>query len=146
MARLALTGAIIILLSGCAEPFIVFAGGALSGDEKVPPADWSFLEAIDTVQIETDPNDPYSVNVWSVGIGADVYVATGEDGTNWTERIDGDPGVRLRTNGDIYPLRATAVTEMAERRRVAQAYLNKYDVDDDEGWVDTGKIYRLDRR
>ena len=112
----------------------------------MPPADWSFLEAIDTVQIETDPNDPYSVNVWSVGIGADVYVATGEDGTNWTERIDGDPSVRLRTNGDIYPLRATAVTEMAERRRVAQAYLNKYDVDDDEGWVDTGKIYRLDRR
>ena len=57
-----------------------------------------------------------------------------------------DPHVRLRTNGDIYPLNATAVTDMAERRRVAQAYLNKYDVDDDEGWVDTGRIYRLDRR
>ncbi len=146
MARLLLTGAIIVLLSGCAEPFIVFAGGALSGDEKVPPADWAFLEAIDTVQIETDPNDPYSVNVWAVGIGPDAYVATGEDGTNWTERIEGDPLVRLRTNGDIYPLSAAPVTDMAERRRVAQAYLNKYDVDDDEGWVDTGRIYRLDRR
>ncbi len=98
------------------------------------------------MQIETDPDDPYSVNVWAVGIGADVYVATGEDGTNWTERIEGDPSVRLRTNGNIFPLRASAVTEMAERERVVKAYLKKYGVDDDEGWVDTGKIYRLDRR
>ncbi|NIP13446.1 MAG: hypothetical protein GWM88_01350 [Pseudomonadales bacterium] len=146
MVRLGFTGAMLVLLSGCAEPFIVFAGGELSGDEKVPPTEWSFLKAIDTVQIETDPIDPYSVNVWAVGIGADVYVATGEDGTRWTECIDGDSRVRLRTNGDIYPLKASAVTDMAERRRVARAYLDKYDVDDDDGWVDTGKIYRLDRR
>ena len=146
MARFAFTGALLVLLSGCAEPFIVFAGGELSGEEQAPPEDWSFLEAVDTVQIETDPEDPYSVNVWTVGIGADVYVATGGDGTNWTECIDADPRVRLRANSTIYPLKASAVTDMDERRRVAEAYLSKYDVDDDEGWVDTGRIYRLDRR
>lgn len=134
-------------MAGCSEPFIVFAGGELSGDVQRPPEDWSQLEAEETFQLETRPVDPYSVNIWAVGVGRDVYIGTGPDGTNWSEHVQEDPRVRLRVEDDtLYPLLARPVTDREERRRVARAYAEKYGLDPDENWVKDALVFRLDRR
>ena len=134
------------LLAGCDEPFIVMAGGPLTGEEADPPADWTAFNEVEVVQLETRPEDPYSVNVWMVASGPNIYVATGEGDTNWTEHIARNPDVRLRVNGVIYPLEAFRVTDEAEKIAIGNEYVKKYGVDDDDNWVDHGQLYRLDRR
>ncbi len=146
MRRVMLTAAAAILLSACAEPFIVFAGGTLKGEITDPPSDWSILDSVDTVQLETQPDDPYSINVWVAGIGPNVYIATGEDGTSWTEHIDANRHVRLRIDNQIFALDAVRVVDPSERRRVSAAYASKYGLDTDDNWVMTGWVFRLDRR
>ncbi len=133
------------LLSGCDEPFIVMAGGQLTGEVTEPPADWTELNHVEIVQIETRPRDPYSVNVWMIGKGPHVYVATGEDDTRWTRNIDADPAVRLRVEGKIYPLTAHRVEDKREKRAIGLEYAKKYGVDDDDdNWVQNGQLFRLD--
>lgn len=135
----------VLFLAGCSEPFIVFAGKALSGTEREPPGDWSALDTIETMQLETRPGQPYSINIWAVGIGPDLYIGTGPEGTRWSANIDADPRVRFRAEGYVYSLVAHPVTEPAERRRVAEAYVHKYALDSDENWVQAALVYRLDR-
>jgi len=149
MRRLLLLGTVVAastLLAGCDEPFIVLSGGALSGEVAAPPADWSAMDDVEIVQLETRPEDPYSVNIWTVALGPDLYIATGEDGTNWTKILKTDRDVRLRADGKIYQLRATPVVDPEERAAVAAAYVKKYSVDEDDNWVAVGQIFRLDRR
>ena len=131
-------------LPGCGEPFVTIPGGELSGRVAEPPAEWS--EVPYTIQLETRPSQPYSINIWSVGIGPDLYVATGADGTTWSGFIAQDDAVRARFEEHLYPLRAVLVTDAAERLRVAEAYAAKYQVDAEQGWVAGGAIFRLDRR
>ena len=146
MVRVMLAAAALTLLGACSEPFIVFSGGALKGEAADPPADWSILDNIPTVQLETQPEDPYSVNIWVAGIGADAYVATGDDPTNWTEHLDASRDVRLRVVYQVYPLEAVRVRDPDEQQRVAAVYVNKYGLDADDNWVMTGQVFRLDRR
>lgn len=146
MSRIVLVFFAAACLSGCSEPFIVFAGGELSGEVEQPPEDWSALAKEETFQLEARPADPYSVNIWAVGIGRDAYIGTGPDGTNWSEYIDQDPRVRLRVGHTLYPLLARSVTDHEERRRVAAAYADKYGLDRDENWLKDALVYRLDRR
>ena len=146
MTRTALCLAALLLLAGCEEPFIVFAGGELSGEVAFPPDSWSELDQLDTVQLETQPDDPYSVNIWAAAVDGDLYVATGADGTNWTEHIAEDADVRVRGGSTIYELEARLVTDAAELARVSQAYVSKYDLDESDNWVMEGMIFRLDRR
>lgn len=136
----------LICLAGCSEPFIVFAGGELSGHVEQPPAEWSQLRDEETFQLETRPDDPYSVNIWAVGIEDNAYIGTGPDGTNWSDHIAADPRVRLRVGETVYPLLAHPVSNRAERTRVAAAYAEKYDMDRDENWLKDALVYRLDRR
>lgn len=136
----------LVCLAGCSEPFIVFAGGELSGEERTPPDDWSELHDEETFQLETRPDDPYSINIWAVGIGDDAYIGTGPGGTNWSEHIMRDPRVRLRVEDTVYPLLAQPVEDVTERRRVAQAYAEKYGMDRDQNWLEDALVFRLDRR
>jgi hypothetical protein len=135
-----------ILLGACSEPFIVFAGGALEGEVTEPPTDWSLLAEADTVQLETQPDNPYSINIWVAGIGPDCYIATGDDGTTWTEHIGANRDVRLRVEKQIFPLEAVRVMDPKEHNRVSAAYASKYDLDTDDNWVMSGRVFRLDRR
>lgn len=136
----------LVCIAGCSEPFIVFAGGDLSGEERPPPDDWSELRTEETFQLETRPDDPYSVNIWAVGIGEDAYIGTGPGGTNWSEYITRDPRVRLRVEETVYALLARPVEDVPERRRVAQAFAEKYDMDRDQNWLEDALVFRLDRR
>jgi hypothetical protein len=146
MRRVMWAAAAVFLLSACSEPFIVFAGDDLEGEVSDAPADWSILEDIDTAQLETQPDDPYSVNIWVAGIGSDAYVATGEDGTNWSEHIAVNHDVRLRVEDRIYELEAVRVHDATELNKVSRAYVKKYGLDADDNWVMTGQVFRLDRR
>jgi hypothetical protein len=136
----------LLLLCGCSEPFIVLAGDRLEGEVKDPPTDWTDLNAVEVVQLETHPEEPYSVNIWMVGIGPDIYVATGPDETNWTVNIAENADVRLRVDGTVYELEATRVSDTRERLGVADAYVEKYGLNPEDNWVQDGQVFRLDRR
>jgi hypothetical protein len=140
--------AIVLLLAvaGCAEPFIVMSGKALSGTVVDPPADWTELGSAEVAQLEAQPSDPYSVNIWFVARGSDIYVATGDDDTNWSVMIDHDPDVRLRIGSQVYELEASRVGDSREKRDVAAQYVSKYDLDPEDNWVLDGQVFRLDRR
>lgn len=134
------------LLVACGDPVLILPGGALRGEPTPAPAEWSALAAVDTIQVEFRPQDPYSHNIWGVGLDQDLYIATGEDGTRWTPFVASDPNVRVRAGTELYDLTAVSVTDADERARVADAYAKKYELEADDNWVTTGLIYRLDRR
>src|SRR5262245_12276475 len=137
---------LLVLLVGCGDPISMLPGGALKGDVAPAPDDWSQQANAETIQVEFRPDDPYSHNIWTVGLGHDLYIATGADGTRWTPFVEKDPRVRARLGSALYELNAIAVMDEAERTRVADAYQQKYKIDANDNWVAKGRIYRLDRR
>jgi hypothetical protein len=141
-----LLGLLLLTLGGCAEPFIVLSGDSLRGEVIDPPPSWKEFSEVQVVQLETSPEDPYSVNIWTAAIGPDIYIATGADPTSWTEHLDINSDVRLRIGEQIYELEASPVTDPAERGRVGAEYVRKYDLDIEGNWVTEGQIFRLDRR
>ena len=147
MTRMPLLGIFSLALMGCAEPFIVVSGGELSGSVTDVPVDWSTVRDIQVIQIETRRGEPYSVNIWMATIGPDLYIATGENDTNWTEHLAENRDIRARIEGVIYELEASPVVQAAERDLVVGEYVRKYDdLDMGDNWVMRGQIFRLDRR
>jgi len=113
-------------LAGCREPFVLLPGRALEGEVAAPPESWSFTDEVSTVQLETRPSDPYSVNIWATAAGNELYVHAGANRSAWVEHIEADPAVRLRVNGSIYELVASRVESQEEFDRFADAYERKY--------------------
>jgi len=138
---LALVGA-----GGCNGPLLVLPGGALEGAVAPPPSDWSDLRDVGTVQLETRPEDPYSVNVWAVGMGPHLYVHAGANRATWVEHLEADPPARVRVEGAIHPLRATRVADQAEFDRFAGAYEAKYDTRPRNEDVTEAYLFRLEPR
>jgi hypothetical protein len=138
--------ALLTLVAACGDPIVILPGGELKGTLAAAPADWSSVADVKTIQVDFRPKDPYSHNIWGVGIGPDLYIATGAKGTRWTPFIAEDPNVRVRVGGELFDLKAVRVTDAAERARVAEAYTKKYEVKADDNWVARGMIFRLDRR
>lgn len=124
-ARLSL--AALALLLGGWGPWFIFPGGELSAHESEAPASWTFSDAIDTVQLETQPTDPYSVNIWLTRVNAMIYVHAGANRAAWVEHIEADPNVRVQVGEQIYPLRAVRVRDAVEFARFSVAYERKYD-------------------
>ena len=145
MLRVFVALAAAILLAGC-EPLWVLPGGALGGTESRVPDDWAFSDAVDTVQLETGA-DAYSVNVWGVAVGPHFYVAASRgEGSRWARYMVQTPAVRLRIDDAVFPLRASRVEEEAELAAVIAAYVRKYEVEQDENFVTTAWVFRLDAR
>lgn len=144
--RFLLVSVAILSLIGC-EPIAIIPGGELSGEVAAVPPSWSVMDATETVQLETRPADPYSINIWAVGIGQDLYVAAGAGkDARWTDYIAENPDVRLRLANSIFELRATRVLDAAERLRVVDKYASKYDLDINDNFVEDAWLYRLDPR
>ena len=133
-----------VLLTSCAEPLSMIPGGKLSGEVQRSPVDWNDVPEV--IQVETRLADPYSINIWAVGIGPDLYFATGEDGTKWSAYVAADNNVRARINDSLHEFNAINISNPAERKRVEVAYVSKYELDADDNWVTAGIIYRLNRR
>jgi hypothetical protein len=105
-------------------------GPELSGPLVTEPVDdWSFVDAIDTIQLETRPEDPYSVNIWLTRVGDAVYVFAGSDQSNWIQNIAAEPRVRLRIDGRIYQRRAVGVEDLETKRAVLTSMKAKYEGD-----------------
>ena len=113
-------------LAGCSRPLLLLPGGALDGTPTAVPDSWSFTDAVETVQLETRPSDPYSVNIWVTAAGDNLYVHAGANRSTWVEHIEADPKVRLQVNDSIYELAATRVDSQEEFDRFSDAYEKKY--------------------
>lgn len=113
-------------LAACSEPFALLPGGELDGATAPVPGSWAFADEIDTVQLETRPDDPYSVNIWAVGLGPALYVHAGANRSTWVEHLEADPRARVRVAGSLYELSAARVEDQAEFDRFSDAYEKKY--------------------
>ncbi len=126
MMRLVLALMLAVPLAGCGGPFVLLPGGALEGSTVATPDDWSFTDAVKTVQLETLPADPYSVNIWVIAVDENLYVHAGANRSTWVENMEMDPNVRLRVNDAIYELAASRVDRQEEFDRFSDAYEQKY--------------------
>jgi hypothetical protein len=145
-SRLLFVALLAIGLAGCSRPFALLPGGALEGPLAPAPTDWSFSDAVNTVQLETRPGDPYSVNLWMIGIAGDAYVHAGASRSAWVENIEADPKVRLRVDGAVYELVAARVTAQAEFDRFSDAYEKKYGIRPRNENVGEAYLFRLSAR
>ena len=145
MKRIALTCLALAIATGCG-PIVMIPGGALSGDVKPTPGDWSFSDEVETVQLETNPDDPYSVNVWGIASGAHFYVAAGDKTNEWAENLRKDSRARLRIGDDVFELEAIEVTDDAELDTFVKAAQMKYDFEPDPEQRAKAALFRLGPR
>lgn len=113
----------------CGGPLLVIPGGRLSGHPvEGSPADWS-SESARFVELETRPEDPYSVQLSYFVVSGKLYLDPAE-GRVWLDHLRADPRVRARFGQRIYRLQAVLVAEPGEL----------------DGFDPTRFIYRLDPR
>jgi hypothetical protein len=128
----------------CNGPTGLMSGGELDGEVAPPPSDWSSVGDYGTGQLETRPEDPYSVNIVYTVVNAGVYVNAGNTETNWVQNIAVNPDVRLRIDGTLYELRAKRVTEASDLAAFGQAWTSQSSFRRDPTEID-GEVwvYRL---
>ncbi len=119
----------LLMAAGCGGPFLVFPGGELRGEVVTEPVeDWSFVTDR-FVDLETRPQDPYSVELNYFVRDGKLYIDPAE-GRRWLDYLRADPRVRVRFSGKIYPLKAVLVGQPGEI----------------EGFDPDRFVYRLDSR
>ncbi|MEM7098582.1 MAG: hypothetical protein AAF541_10030 [Pseudomonadota bacterium] len=118
------------LLNACGNgPILMLPGGELQGTVvDQPVSDWSFLEA-QFVHLETDPNEPYSVELNYIVREGQLFIDPAE-GKVWLDNLRANPNARVRFGEMIYPVRATLVGQPGEL----------------DGFGSDRFIYRLDYR
>jgi len=147
--RTQLLGALVALLLGalaCGGPVFVFPGGALDGDVKPTPASWAFAADTGTIQLETRPDEPYSVNIACVVMGDQLYVSAGDNYAQWVENMEADPRVRARIEGSVYELRAVRVTDEGEMKAFGAAWTEKISFGRDPSKLEEAFVFRLEPR
>jgi hypothetical protein len=116
--------ALTLVLASC--EYLPISSGQLEGTVTPLPDDWTAVAAPDIIQLETNPAEPYSVNLWIIGDGEDLYVHAGANRAAWVEHIEQDPRVRLGIEGRLFELRAERVTSADEFRRFSDKWEAKY--------------------
>jgi hypothetical protein len=154
VSLLVVVGAVILGARWIYGPLGPFPGSALTGTVvEEPVEDWSSIDAIEVIQIETDPENPYSVSVWVTRAGNQIYI-TGDEESPWVRNIGDDPRVRIRVEGRIHECSAVRVADLETKRAFLEAFKSKYEGDlgydpdlYDRGW-DTGDfvLLRMDPR
>ena len=138
----------IALLSGllaCSGPVLVFPGGALDGPVEPAPESFGFT-AKTTIQLETRPGDPYSVNISCFVVDGKLYVNAGDTKARWVENMEADPRVRIRIDGILYELEAHRVLDDAALAAFAKTYTAEFSMGRDPTQLDVAWVYRLDPR
>ncbi|MEE9608086.1 MAG: hypothetical protein V3U03_10155 [Myxococcota bacterium] len=119
----------LLVAAGCGGPFLVFPGGEMRGEVVTEPVeDWSFVTDR-FVDLETRPQDPYSVELNYFVRDGKLYIDPAE-GRRWLDYLRADPRVRVRFSEKIYPLKAVLVGQPGEI----------------EGFDPDRFVYRLDSR
>ncbi len=138
---LALT--LLLAALGCNGPMGLLPGGELNGEARLAPADWAFAGEAGTVQLETRPEDPYSVNIAFTVLGGRLYINAGDTETQWVKNIASNPLVRLRLDGVLYDLRAERVMDADEIATFARAWTSQSMFRRDPTGLDEVWSYRL---
>ena len=85
---------LIVFVTGCSGPFFLLPGGALTGAEvPLNAANMPTEEAV--LQLETNPSDPYSVNVGFRLIDGQIYIDPAIE-RQWYQYLLADSNVRIR--------------------------------------------------
>ena len=145
-SRIATLLFVVGLVVGCGGPFLLLPGGVLEGTTLATPSDWAFTDAVSTVQVETRPEDPYSINIWAVALDESLYLHAGGNRTAWVEILEVNPLVRVAVEGSIYELAAVRVEEKDEFARFADAYETKYGTRPRNEKIEEIYVYRLSGR
>ena len=103
----------LLLAIACGGPIGIIPGGALSGEEATANAWTEVVSDSGTLELETRPEDPYSVRVGYVFREGNVYIDPAEERA-WYQNIKADPSVRVRFDNRVYRARAVPVTDAAE--------------------------------
>ncbi len=128
---------------GCNGPIFVFPGGRLSGEPTATPAEWRFAGDYGTAQLETRPEDPYSVNVTYTVVQGALYVNAGGTESRWVGYLQENPLVRLRLEGALYDLAAERVTDPTEIAAFGRAWTSQSMFRRDPTGFDEVWVYRL---
>lgn len=134
---------VLVGASGCNGPMFVLPGGKLDGDVRPAPANWAFAGNYGTVQLETQPEDPYSVNVAFTVLDGRLYINAGDTETRWVRNLTENPLVRLRMDGVLYALRVERVEDAAEIARFGKAWTSQSMFRRDPTGLDEVWLYRL---
>jgi hypothetical protein len=129
------TLALALALSACG-PIGPISGGRLSGEVQPAPSDWSFAADVEQAQLETNPADPSSVNIWLGSLNGELYIASSmirgpklPSERAWVRDVEADDRVRLRIEDALYELRAERVLDANEADAVRAMLEAKYSLD-----------------
>lgn len=151
----ALSGILVLGARFVFGPLGPIPGPELSGSLVTGPVvDWSFVDDVKVIQVETDPQQPYSVSTWLTRLEQHIYVFAGDETSPWVRNIAEDPRVRIRIEGRIYERRAVRVDDLETLRAFLTRLREKYEDDpafDPEFWQrvwDSGDLvlFRMDSR
>ncbi len=117
---------VVALAGGGAFAAMMMPSGALEGSATAVPADWTGVDVPEVVQFETNPADPYSVKIWAVPLGLNLYIHGGDNRARWVDHIDADPMVRMLVSDRLYDMSAVRVTDAAEFAAFSDAYERRY--------------------
>ncbi len=134
---------LVLAASGCNGPFLLLPGGSLAGEVKAAPTDWAFAGDFGTVQLETRPEDPYSVNLAFTVLDKRLYINAGDTETQWVKNMAANSLVRLRMDGVIYLLRSVRVTDTAEIAAFGKAWTSRSMFSRDPAKLEEVWLYHL---
>ena len=134
---------LILAALGCNGPMGLLPGGELNGGARPAPADWAFAGDSGIVQLETRPEDPYSVNIAFTVLGGRLYINAGDTETQWVKNIASNPQVRLRLDGVLYDLRAERAMDADEIAAFAGAWTSQSMFRRDPTRLEEVWLYRL---
>lgn len=103
----------LLLAAACGGPAGIIPGGELSGEEATAEAWSEVISDSGVLDLETRPDDPYSIRINFFFRDGNVYIDPAE-GRAWYEHLRADPSVRVRIDGLIYRARAIPVTDPEE--------------------------------
>ena len=123
--KTSLKGYLLLGLMACGDQ-LPLSSGALTGASVATPTSWVGVASDDVIQLETQGEGPYSVNLWTVLVGDDLHVFAGDNYANWVEHIEANAFVRLQSENLVYDLKAERVTDPGHFEQFAQAWEAKY--------------------
>ena len=132
-----------LLALACGDPFVLLPGGRLDGEVRANPGEKPLPDGYGTGQLETNPADPYSVNLVYTVLDGRIYVNAGDEERAWTKNLEADPRARLRVDDVIYELRAERVTDRAEIAEFGKAWLGQSTFRQDPSSFAQVWVYRL---
>ena len=135
-----------VIALACNGPLGLLPGGKLTGESRPTPSDWNGVAKSGTVQLETRPEAPYSVNISYRVLDGVLYINAGDTETAWVKNMAANPNVRLRVHGGVYELKASRITSAEEIAAFGAEWMKQGSWARDPTKLEQVWIYRLDPR